>query len=179
MLSSYEVKVRTARKHYVTMPLSLLENHAKTSQAVMPSLVAQWVKNPPAMQETQETRVQSLGHEDPSPGERNGDPLVFRPGESPWQRSLAGYSPWGHTELDMTEHSHPKQQCLWEDVCLGVTIKWNKRPWDFMLLNIYSHLSLQRVLYISCIMLYKFQCYFLKKKKKKSTGVSKYNSLCV
>ena len=27
--------------------------------------MAQWVKNPPTMQETQETRVQSLGQEDP------------------------------------------------------------------------------------------------------------------
>ena len=27
--------------------------------------MAQWVKNPPAMQETQETWVQSLGQEDP------------------------------------------------------------------------------------------------------------------
>ena len=29
------------------------------------SLIAQWVKNPPAMQETQETGVRSLGWEDP------------------------------------------------------------------------------------------------------------------
>ena len=28
---------------------------------------------------------------------------VFSPGESRGQRSLAGYSPWGHKELDMTE----------------------------------------------------------------------------
>ena len=28
---------------------------------------------------------------------------VFLPGEFNGQRSLAGYSPWGHTELDMTE----------------------------------------------------------------------------
>ena len=28
------------------------------------------------------------------------------PGESHGQRSLAGYSPWGHKELDMTEHTH-------------------------------------------------------------------------
>ena len=28
---------------------------------------------------------------------------VFLPGESHGQRSLAGYSPWGHTELDTTE----------------------------------------------------------------------------
>ena len=29
--------------------------------------------------------------------------LVFLPGESHGQRSLAGYSPWGHRESDMTE----------------------------------------------------------------------------
>ena len=28
---------------------------------------------------------------------------VFLPGESHGLRSLAGYSPWGHKELDMTE----------------------------------------------------------------------------
>ena len=28
---------------------------------------------------------------------------VFLPGESHGRRSLKGYSPWGHTELDMTE----------------------------------------------------------------------------
>ena len=28
---------------------------------------------------------------------------VFFPGESHRQRSLVGYSPWGHKELDMTE----------------------------------------------------------------------------
>ena len=29
--------------------------------------------------------------------------LVFLPGEFHGQRSLAGYSPWGHKESDMTE----------------------------------------------------------------------------
>ena len=28
---------------------------------------------------------------------------VFLPGESHGQRSLVGYSPWGHKELDITE----------------------------------------------------------------------------
>ena len=28
---------------------------------------------------------------------------VFMPGKSHGQRSLAGYRPWGHKELDMTE----------------------------------------------------------------------------
>ena len=31
-----------------------------------------------------------------SPGGGNGDPLKYLPGESHGQRSLAGYSPWGH-----------------------------------------------------------------------------------
>ena len=31
---------------------------------------------------------------------------VFLPGESHEQRSLAGYSPWGHPESDTTEHAH-------------------------------------------------------------------------
>ena len=38
-----------------------------------------------------------------SPGEGHGNPLVFLPGESYGQRSLAGYSPQGHKESDMTE----------------------------------------------------------------------------
>ena len=41
---------------------------------------------------------------------RKGQPTpVFLPGESHGQRSLAGYSPWGHKELDTTElltHTH-------------------------------------------------------------------------
>ena len=39
-----------------------------------------------------------------SPGEGNGCPLgVFLPGEFHGQRCLAGYSPWGRKESDMTE----------------------------------------------------------------------------
>ena len=37
-----------------------------------------------------------------SPGEGNGYLLVSLPGESHEQRSLVGYSPWGHKESDMT-----------------------------------------------------------------------------
>ena len=36
-----------------------------------------------------------------SPGEGNGK--LFLPGEFHGQRSLEGYSPWGHKESDMTE----------------------------------------------------------------------------
>ena len=39
-----------------------------------------------------------------SPGGGHGNPHpVFLPGESHGQRSLAGYSPWGHKESDTTE----------------------------------------------------------------------------
>ena len=31
---------------------------------------------------------------------------VFLPGEFHGQRRLVGYSPWGHKELDTTEHTH-------------------------------------------------------------------------
>ena len=41
-----------------------------------------------------------------SPGEGNGNPLQFLPGESHGGRSLVGYSPWGRKELDMTERLH-------------------------------------------------------------------------
>ena len=34
---------------------------------------------------------------------------VFLPGESHRQRSLVGYSPWGHQESDMTEQLHDRE----------------------------------------------------------------------
>ena len=49
-------------------------------------------KNLPAIQET---HVQFLGWEDP-PEEGMEPDLVILPGESRGQRSLVGYSPWGH-----------------------------------------------------------------------------------
>ena len=63
------------------------------------SLVAQMVKNLPAMLVT---CVQALGWKDPLEREWQPTP-VFWPGESHGQKSLAGYSPWGHRELDTTE----------------------------------------------------------------------------
>ena len=61
------------------------------------SPIAQLVKNLPAMQET---LVQFPGLNDlqgESPGEGNGNPLQYSCLENPQgQRSLAGYTPWGH-----------------------------------------------------------------------------------
>ena len=56
------------------------------------------VKNPPEMQET---GVQSLGREDSL--EDRLPTEIFLPEESHGQRSLVGYGPQGHKELDMTE----------------------------------------------------------------------------
>ena len=56
------------------------------------------VKNPPEMQET---GVQSLGREDSLEGRL--PTAIFLPEESHGQRSLVGYGPQDHKELDMTE----------------------------------------------------------------------------
>ena len=63
------------------------------------SLMAQAVKNLPAMQETW---VRSLGWEDPL---EEGMAIYFSilAWESHGQRSLVGYSSWGSKESDMTE----------------------------------------------------------------------------
>ena len=71
-----------------------------TLQYSWASLVAQIVKNPPTMLETW---VRYLGWER-SLGGRHGNPLQSSCLENPHgQRSLAGYSPWDHKELDTTE----------------------------------------------------------------------------
>ena len=62
--------------------------------------MAQIVKNLPARLET---RVQSPDQEDPL--EKEMAALSSIPAWGiPWTESLAGPSPWGHKELDMTEH---------------------------------------------------------------------------
>ena len=62
-------------------------------------LVIQTVKNSHAMQET---GVRSLGWGDPLEKGIQSPP-VFMPGEFHGQRSLAGYSPWGHKQSDRNE----------------------------------------------------------------------------
>ena len=49
-----------------------------------------------------ETQVQSLGWEDPLKRTQQPTP-VFLPGEFHGQRNMAGYSPWGHRESNVTE----------------------------------------------------------------------------
>ena len=61
--------------------------------------MVQTVNNLPAKQDT---RVQSLCLEDSWSRAWQPTP-VFLPGEFHGQRSLAGYSSWGHNESDTTE----------------------------------------------------------------------------
>ena len=62
------------------------------------SLVAQMVKNLPAIRPVFDPWVGKI------PWRREQLPTpVFWPGEFHGQRSLAGYSPWGHREQDTTE----------------------------------------------------------------------------
>ena len=66
------------------------------------SQVALVVKNPPAMQEPQETRVQIRGGEDPLEEGMAAHSSILAHG----QRSLVGHSPQGLKELDMNECTH-------------------------------------------------------------------------
>ena len=62
----------------------------------------QQVKNPPAMQVTQEIQVRSLGGEDPL--EEAWQPTsVFLPGELPWTEEPGGLQSIGSQESDMSE----------------------------------------------------------------------------
>ena len=53
----------------------------------------------------QETRVRSLGREDPLEKEMATHSSILA-WETHGQRSLVGYSPCGPKESDMTEHAH-------------------------------------------------------------------------
>ena len=61
--------------------------------------MAQTVKNPPAMQETQ---VPSLGREDPLE-KGMATSLEHFAWRITWTEEPPGYSPWGHKESDTTE----------------------------------------------------------------------------
>ena len=96
------------------------------SSCYWPSLVAQTVKNLPAIQETW---VRALGWENPLeegmathlsiPWTILENPTVL---ENPHgQRSLAGYSPWGCKESDTTERLSTAQHRVDSRCCIAET----------------------------------------------------------
>ena len=64
--------------------------------------MAQWVKNPIAVQEVQKTQVQSLGQEDPLEEDVAARSSILA-WKIPWTEDLVEYSPWGCKELDITK----------------------------------------------------------------------------
>ena len=77
----------------------------------MASLMAQWVKNPPAMQETQENQVRSLGQEDPLEKEVASHSSILA-WEIPWTEEpdrlqSKGSQTAGHACV--TKHTHTSQ----------------------------------------------------------------------
>ena len=80
-----------------------MEYLSKDAKDTGASQVALVVKNPPAnKREVRDTG--SISGSGRFPWRRAWQPTqVFLPGESHGQRSLAGYSPWGHKESETTE----------------------------------------------------------------------------
>ena len=76
-----------------------------------------WVKDPPAMLETQ---VPSLGREDPLEEgmAARSSTLAWR---TPWTEGPAGYSPWGHSESDTTEVTEHTLMGARREKCLRAT----------------------------------------------------------
>ena len=68
------------------------------------------IKNPPASAGDTEVTGSIPGSERFSWRRKLQPTPVFLPGKSHGQKSLEGYGPWGHTELDTTEHTHTHSQ---------------------------------------------------------------------
>ena len=90
-------------------------------------------------------RVQSLGKEDPWNRNRHKNRnRKWQPTSVFWsrkfygQKSLAGYSPWGHKKSDnMTEHKHAATgKWIWERC--NQMVKWTRK--DSTLTLIFKHL---------------------------------------
>ena len=64
------------------------------------------------------------------PGGWHGNPFQYSYLENPYgQRSLEGYSPWGHKESDVTEDS-TKYKKLWRNAFINKVL--NSFGWEFV-----------------------------------------------
>ena len=84
------------------------------------SLTAQWVKNLPAMQKTQEMWVQSLGCEDPLEKEMVTHSSILA-WKIPWTEESGGLQYKGCKELDTTEHEYGRSDYEhgYANICLS------------------------------------------------------------
>ena len=87
--------IETLFFYFIMNPFSLFFSNCSKIYIGLPDDTA--VKNPPA----NAGDVGSTPGSGKSPGGGSGKPTpIFLPGKPHGQRSLAGYSPWGHRELD-------------------------------------------------------------------------------
>ena len=78
-----------------------------------------------------------------SPREGNGNPLQYSSLENPHgQRSLAGYSLWGHKELDTTEQHSTSMKCNLTDLSVIVSILVKYRKFDIFIYSVTMSSSL-------------------------------------
>ena len=95
---------------YSVVLISGVQQHDSVIYIYMASWLVQVVKNLPASAGDTRDAVLISGSVR-SPGEENGNLLqYFLPGKVHGQRSLTGYSPRGHKESDMTDHTHATPQ---------------------------------------------------------------------
>ena len=105
----------------------------REGEEIAQGLVAQLVKNPPAMQETW---VRSLGWEDP-----------LEKGKATHSSILAGefhglYSPWGHKEADTTERLSLSGNLMQFIYFSGCNNPFEGHMSDFLPLLVYNSMSL-------------------------------------
>ena len=90
---------------YLSIHLSLMEYYSALNNIMYIIYIYNIIWGFPGGSDGKESacNVEYLGLEDPLEG-GHGDPLLYSCLENPHgQRSLAGYSPWGLKQLDMTE----------------------------------------------------------------------------
>ena len=85
-----------------------------------------------------------------SPGGGHDNPLQYSCLENPHgQRSLVGYSPWGHKESDMTEKLSIAQHKLYEHYTNSYTFLFHH--WRTMMVNsIKTQIIITKIFYFKC-----------------------------
>ena len=104
--------------------------------------MAQFVKNPPAQcgytRDMASTPGWERSLEEEMATHSSGFVCGFvLPRQPHGQRSLAGYSPWGHKESDMTEHAGMLLYCLHDIFCQTDILTFTWRICNGLLLHYY------------------------------------------
>ena len=104
---------------YSQVPVNV--NFPHITKCFLASPIAQWVKNPPVMQETQEMRVRSLGWEDllEKGMATHSSILAWR---SPWTEEPGGLQSIELQRVWATKHTHQKKKKVTALPCSGLAL---------------------------------------------------------